>query len=107
MEERRGQCSREAAESCLVEDRVRPEQRGTWIGGGLAVVGLLWLMGAPLGTLLTFGLVLVCPLMHFFMMRVGHHAHGAPAPEDRGITGRDELPTDSSPPPRRDQAQMN
>ena len=83
---------------------MRTEHKRMLIGGGVAVAGLLWIMGVPLGTLFTFGLVLLCPLMHFFMMRGGHHGHGAPAPEDRGLPRRDELPADSNPPPSRDQA---
>ena len=47
----------------------------------IAVVGALWL-GVPVGTLALLGLVLVCPLMMFFMMRGmhgsdQHDAHGA------------------------------
>ena len=46
----------------------------------IAVVGALWL-GLPVSTLALLGLVLVCPLMMFFMMRGmhggGHDQHGA------------------------------
>jgi len=45
----------------------------------LLVVGLVW-AGVPASTLLIAALVLVCPLMMFFMMRGGHggHGHGQP-----------------------------
>lgn len=42
----------------------------------LLVVGLVW-AGVPASTLLIAALVLVCPLMMFFMMR-GGHGHGQP-----------------------------
>jgi len=38
------------------------------IAVAVAVVGALWL-GMPVGTLALLGLILVCPLMMFFMMR--------------------------------------
>jgi hypothetical protein len=45
----------------------------------IVVVGALW-AGLPVGTLATFGLILVCPLMMFFMMRGmhgGQDSHGS------------------------------
>jgi Protein of unknown function (DUF2933) len=41
----------------------------------IAVVGALWL-GVPVSTLAVLGLILVCPLMMFFMMRGMHGDDG-------------------------------
>ena len=57
----------------------------------ILIVGLVW-AGVPAGTLLTVGLVLVCPLMMFVMMRgmhgdqghAGHDMHDNPRVPDRG-----------------------
>ncbi len=38
------------------------------VAAAIVVVGALW-AGLPVGSLATFGLILVCPLMMFFMMR--------------------------------------
>jgi len=38
------------------------------VAAAIVVVGAIW-AGLPVGTLAVFGLVLVCPLMMFFMMR--------------------------------------
>ena len=51
----------------------------------IAVVGALWL-GLPVYTLAFLGLILVCPLMMFFMMRgmhggEGHDQHAAGQPQ--------------------------
>lgn len=51
----------------------------------IAVLGALWL-GLPASTLALLGLVLVCPLMMFFMMRGMHSGdghHRRPADEHR------------------------
>jgi type III secretory pathway component EscV len=54
------------------------------IAGAIVVVGALW-VGVPLGTLATLALILVCPLMMFFMMRGMHGGpggHGGARRED-------------------------
>jgi hypothetical protein len=66
----------------------------------IVVVGAIW-AGLPLGTLAVFGLILVCPLMMFLMMRGmggggmgGMHGGGdqdagaekRPDPADRPVT---------------------
>ncbi|MBI2861675.1 MAG: DUF2933 domain-containing protein [Chloroflexi bacterium] len=58
-------------------DNTQGKNRLGWLVGLLALVGIgALLIGIPLGTLLTFGLVLACPLFHVFMMRgMGHGAH--------------------------------
>lgn len=38
-------------------------------------VALWFVSGQNLGNFLTFGLVLACPLSHFFLMGGGHHDH--------------------------------
>lgn len=53
---------------------------------GLGALLILPSLGISIGTLLTFLLILLCPLSHFFMMRGGHgshggHDHGASPPE--------------------------
>ena len=52
----------------------------------------------PLSTLLLFGMVLVCPLMHVFMMRGLGHEHGGSA---AGATVRDtaRVPESQTEPP--------
>ncbi len=52
------------------------------------VVGLA-LAGVPLGTLLVLPLILVCPLMMFFMMR--GMGHGGTSGEDDQAAGRQDL----------------
>lgn len=49
-----------------------------WIGGGLVVLALFVLpaLGIGAGQALGFLLVLLCPLMHFFMGHGGHGGHG-------------------------------
>ena len=73
---------------------------------GLGVFFLLPSLGISIGSLLPFLLILLCPLMHLFMMRGGHgghggHDHGAkaferpvsdvqpslPAPEKKALEG--------------------
>jgi hypothetical protein len=49
---------------------------------GLGVLFILPALGISIGTLLTFLLVLACPLMHLFMMRGGHGGHGG---HDHGV----------------------
>lgn len=46
---------------------------------GLGALFILPALGISIGTLLTFLLILLCPLSHLFMMRGGHggHDHGA------------------------------
>ncbi len=42
----------------------------------LAGLGAAWAFGIPLGNLGIFAMVLLCPLMHIFMMRgMGHNNH--------------------------------
>ena len=53
---------------------------------GLGAVFILPSLGISIGGALTFLLILLCPLSHFFMMRGGHgghgtHNHGAGTPE--------------------------
>jgi hypothetical protein len=43
---------------------------------GLGALFVVPALGISIGTLLTFLLVLACPLMHLFMMRGGHGGHG-------------------------------
>ena len=64
------------------------------VAAAIVVVGAIW-AGLPVGSLATFGLILVCPLMMFFMMRGmgGMHGDGkrdsnaekAPDPVDRPV----------------------
>lgn len=42
----------------------------------LALVFAVSVLGIPLGSLGTFALVLMCPLMHILMMRGMGHKHG-------------------------------
>jgi hypothetical protein len=46
----------------------------------LAIVFAVTTLGVPLGNIATFALVLMCPLMHLFMMK-GMMGHGA---QDQG-----------------------
>jgi hypothetical protein len=48
----------------------------------IVVVGALW-AGLRIGTLGVFGLILVCPLMMFFMMRGMGGMHGGGAADER------------------------
>jgi hypothetical protein len=63
-------------------------KRSQWglyaVAVAILVVGLVW-AGVPAGTLLLAGLVLVCPLMMFVMMR--------------GMQGHESGPDDRSAPP--------
>ncbi|OGC00085.1 MAG: hypothetical protein A3G35_02685 [candidate division NC10 bacterium RIFCSPLOWO2_12_FULL_66_18] len=43
---------------------------------GLGALLILPTLGIGIGTLLTFLLILLCPLSHLFMMRGGHGGHG-------------------------------
>ena len=58
-----------------------------WLWLGVAAVALAFLylptLGIGGGQLLAFLLVLLCPLMHFFMGH-GSHGHGSQAPRDSG-----------------------
>jgi len=74
------------------------EQRGqSWLMGAVPLVALVGvgalLIGIPLGTLLSFGLVLVCPLVHIFMMRGmshgAHHQPSEPRADPEGVMGPD------------------
>lgn len=66
--------------------------------GLYAVAAAVLVVGAvafdvPLGSLATLGLILVCPLMMFFMMRgMGGGGHGTP--DDRPTDRRTDEPTD-------------
>ncbi len=42
---------------------------------GMGAVLILPALGISIGTLLTFLLILLCPLSHLFMMRGGHGGH--------------------------------
>jgi hypothetical protein len=60
----------------------------------ILVVGLAW-VGVPASTLLVAGLVLVCPVMMFVMMRgmhggdmSGHDRHSTPAEDTERTDGR-------------------
>ena len=59
----------------------------------VVAVALIWI-GAPLASFLPFGLLLVCPLMMFFMMRNmgGMHGNAAPPAQDRTA---EESPVDA------------
>lgn len=59
----------------------------TWllVGGGILLFALLYgpgLLGVGTGQLLAFLLVLLCPLMHFFMGHGGHGHAGGEAPKE-------------------------
>jgi hypothetical protein len=81
-------------------------KRWLLIGGGLVLLALFVLpdLGIPAGQVFAFLLVLLCPLMHFFMMRHGGHGHGhggrdastPPAPAPTALAAREgEEPTGS------------
>ncbi|NIN66931.1 MAG: hypothetical protein GTO63_19995 [Anaerolineae bacterium] len=38
----------------------------------VAALAAIWVLGVPLDSVLLFGIVLLCPLGHLFMMRAGH-----------------------------------
>lgn len=49
-----------------------------WLAGCLAplvAVVAIWVFNVPVNTVLLVGLFLLCPLVHFFMMRGGEHKH--------------------------------
>ncbi len=57
---------------------------------GMGAVLILPALGISIGTLLTFLLILLCPLSHLFMMRGmgGHTSHGpgpGPGPQESGV----------------------
>jgi len=56
-------------------------QRTTWVLLGFAAVGAFFLITEHTAHFLgwlPFALLLLCPLMMFFMMRGGHGGHGGP-----------------------------
>ena len=66
---------------------------------GLGALLILPTLGIGIGTLLTFLLILLCPLSHLFMMRGGHGRHGGhdhgPGAADRTVPGvQASLPPD-------------
>ena len=62
---------------------------------GMGAVLILPALGISIGTLLTFLLILLCPLSHFLMMRGGHGSHEhAPGPAE----GTAEVPRPVLPP---------
>jgi len=44
------------------------------VGGIIAVFIILKIMNVKIGTILPYGIILLCPLMHIFMMK-GHGDH--------------------------------
>lgn len=66
---------------------------------GLGALLILPSLGISIGTLLGFLLILLCPLMHLFMMRGGHGGHGGhdhgPGSGERPVPGvQASLPAD-------------
>ena len=61
----------------------------------LAAVFAVTVLGVPVGTLGTVAIVLLCPLMHIFMMRGmgGHNHHGQAA--SRKTTATEEIPAEA------------
>ncbi len=45
----------------------------------IVALGAIFLFGIPVSNVVIFGLVLLCPLLHFLMMGAGGHAHGQEA----------------------------
>ncbi len=58
---------------------------------GLGALLILPSLGISIGSLFGFLLILLCPLMHLFMMRGGHGGHGGhdhgPATGERTVPG--------------------
>jgi hypothetical protein len=69
----------------------RPQSGLYAVALAILVVGLVW-AGVPASTLLIGGLVLVCPLMMFVMMR-GMHGHES-GPDDRSTPPADDAKGD-------------
>jgi hypothetical protein len=57
------------------------------VAAAIVVVGLLW-AGLPVGSLSFRGLIAVCPLMMFFMMR-GMHGNNRQEPQDKTPGSKD------------------
>jgi Flp pilus assembly protein TadB len=57
------------------------------VAAAIVVVGLLW-AGLPVGSLSFLGLIVVCPLMMFFMMR-GMHGNNRQEPQDNTPGSKD------------------
>jgi hypothetical protein len=63
------------------------------VAAAILIVGVV-AFDVPLGSLATFGLILVCPLMMIFMMRgMGGGGHGTP--DDRSTDEPTDRPTDT------------
>jgi hypothetical protein len=56
----------------------------------IVALGAAWLLGISLGTVATIGLLLLCPLGHFFLMRWMGHGPG----HSRTTSGRTQLESD-------------
>jgi hypothetical protein len=66
---------------------------------GLGALFILPSLGISIGSLFGFLLILLCPLMHLFMMRGGHgghggHEHGAGVPERPAPGAQASLPAE-------------
>lgn len=46
----------------------------------VAALGAIFLFGIPANNVLLFGVILLCPLLHFLMMGAGGHAHAEVSP---------------------------
>jgi cell division protein FtsW (lipid II flippase) len=57
------------------------------VAAAIVVVGLLW-AGVPVGSLWFLGLIVMCPLMMFFMMR-GMQGTNRQEPQDKTPTSTD------------------